>query len=118
MYHYPLWSRFLAYPLNYTIRIGHTDLIETIDAIGGGLNTGKWGNGMYLSILRAGVKTTVYGQNSLLFDWNAYNSASNFATKFEMNGLPGLWDMQENLLHNAMVVELLLYYLLKHYLIF
>jgi len=48
---------------------------------------------MYLSILRAGVKTTVYGQNSLLFDWNAYNSASNFATKFEMNGLPGLWDV-------------------------
>ena len=80
-------------PLNYTVRIGHTDLIETIDVLGSGLNDTKYGQGTFLSILKSGVKTTVYGQNSLLFDWNAYNSASNLNTNFEMRGLSGLWEV-------------------------
>jgi hypothetical protein len=82
-----------AQPINYTIRIGHTDLIETIDVLGSGLNTGKYGNGIYLSILRTGVKTIAYGQNSRLFDWNAYNTSSNFKTDWEMVGLPGLFEI-------------------------
>ena len=80
-------------PLNYTIRVGHTDLIQTIDVLGSGLNTGKFGNGIYLSILRSGVKTTAYGQNSLLWNWNAYVDATDTATVFTMGGLPGLWDV-------------------------
>lgn len=80
-------------PLNYTIRVGHTDLINTIDVLGSGSNTGKFGNGIYLSILRSGVKTTTYGQNSLLWNWNAYVDATDTATNFTMGGLSGLWDI-------------------------
>ncbi len=80
-------------PLNYTLRVGHTDSINTIDVLGSGANTGKFGNGIYLSILRSGVKTTAYGQNSLLWYWNAYVDATNTATNFTMGGLSGLWDI-------------------------
>jgi hypothetical protein len=82
-------------PLNYTIKIGTTDLIRTIDtASGTGLNSGKYGNGVTLSILRSGVKTTSYGQNSEIISWNPYIDATNTATNFTLGGLPGLWDIK------------------------
>ena len=82
-------------PLNYTIRIGTTDLIRTIDtASGTGFNSGRYGNGVTLSILRSGVKTTSYGQNSEIITWNPYIDATNTATNFTLGGLPGLWDIK------------------------
>jgi hypothetical protein len=82
-------------PLNYTIRIGTTDLIRTIDtASGTGFNSGKYGNGVTLSILRSGVKATSYGQDSELITWNPYIDATNTATNFTLGGLPGLWDIK------------------------
>ena len=82
-------------PLNYTIRIGTTDLIRTIDtASGTGFNSGKYGNGVTLSILRSGVKTTSYGQNSEIITWNPYIDATNTATNFTLGGLPGLWEIK------------------------
>ena len=82
-------------PLNYTIKIGTTDLIRTIDtASGTGFNSGKFGNGVTLSILRSGVKTTSYGQNTALIAWNPYIDATNTATNFTLGGLPGLWDIK------------------------
>lgn len=83
-----------AQPLNYTIKIGTTDLIRTIDTAGTGLNSGKYGNGVTLSILRSGVKTTSYGQNSEIISWNPYIDATNTATNFTLGGLPGLWDIK------------------------
>tara|TARA_R110001606_G_scaffold300908_1_gene448569 strand:+ start:544 stop:3660 length:3117 start_codon:yes stop_codon:yes gene_type:complete len=82
-------------PLNYTIKIGTTDLIRTIDtASGTGFNSGKFGNGVTLSILRSGVKTTSYGQDTTLIAWNPYIDATNTATNFTLGGLPGLWDIK------------------------
>lgn len=82
-------------PLNYTIKIGTTDLIRTIDtASGTGFNSGKYGNGVTLSILRSGVKTTSYGQDTELITWNPYIDATNTATNFTLGGLPGLWDIK------------------------
>jgi len=81
-------------PLNYTIKIGTTDLIRTIDTAGTGFNSGKYGNGMTLSILRSGVKTTSYGQDTELITWNPYIDATNTATNFTLGGLPGLWDIK------------------------
>ena len=84
-----------AQPLNYTIKIGTTDLIRTIDtASGTGLNSGKYGNGVTLSILRSGVKTTSYGQDSEIISWNPYIDATNTATNFTLGGLPGLWEIK------------------------
>jgi len=82
-------------PLNYTIKIGTTDLIRTIDtASGTGFNSGKYGNGVTLSILRSGVKTTSYGQDSEIISWNPYIDATNTATNFTLGGLPGLWEIK------------------------
>ena len=84
-----------AQPLNYTIKIGTTDSIRTIDTVSGtGFNSGKFGNGVTLSILRSGVKTTSYGQNSEIISWNPYIDATNTATNFTLGGLPGLWDIR------------------------
>jgi hypothetical protein len=88
-------SGIFVQPLNYTIRIGTTDLIRTIDTVSGtGFNSGKYGNGVTLSILRSGVKTTSYGQDSELITWNPYIDATNTATNFTLGGLPGLWDIK------------------------
>ena len=86
-------------PLNYTITIGHTNSIKTIDAVGSGLNTNKWGGGTILSILRSGVKATSYGSNSDFIVWNAYNDSSNIPTSFTI-GYSGLWRIKIMVTYN------------------
>jgi len=86
-------------PLNYTITIGHTNSIKTIDAVGSGLNNNKWGGGTILSILRSGVKATSYGSNSDFITWNAYNDSSNIPTSFTI-GYSGLWRIKIMVTYN------------------
>jgi len=83
----------ISQPLNYTIRIGHTDSIRAIDATGQGLTSGSYGGGNILSILRTGVKTASYGLNADLITWNAYVDATYTPTTFTVPNLvlDGLW---------------------------
>jgi hypothetical protein len=93
-------------PLNYTIKIGPTDLIRTIDTVSGnGFNSGKYGDGNTLSILRSGVKATAYGQNTELITWNPYIDAVNAETNFTLGGLPGLWDIQMTCKYRASLLS-------------
>jgi len=81
-------------PLNYTYIIGNTDTIATIDAVGSGLNSGKFGNGVYIGINRSGVKATAFGSNTDLISWNQYINATNTPTSFTNVSLfTGTWEV-------------------------
>jgi len=79
--------------LNYTITIGHTDSIKTVDVVGSGLNTTKYGGGTIVSILRSGVTTTAYGSDLDYITWNAYVDATNTPTSFTIAS-SGLWKIK------------------------
>ena len=87
-------SEFFYTPLNYTYIIGNTDLIQTIDVVGSGVNNGKFGQGVYLSIERTGVKATAFGSNADLISWNAYVLNTNTPTQWTVYAfIAGIWEI-------------------------